>query len=124
MTKYDLTETRFIILMFLLRADDQQLTPAVIATKLGATRATVSKILKRLIANDWVVKTNSVKDKRSVLIQLTSAGEAVLHTFLPHNFEAVKTIMAPFSTSEIATLTKLLHKVNQGSQKSNSEKSH
>lgn len=123
LARYELTETRFIILMFLLRADKHQLTPAAIADKLGATRATVSKILKRLRANDWVSQTNSVADKRSVLIQLTPTGEEVLQAFLPHNFAAVKTIMAPLSASEITTLTNLLHKVNLGTKNLNSEKS-
>lgn len=123
LAEYGLTETRFIILMFLLRADDHSLTPAVIADKLGATRATVSKILKRLTANDWVIKTNSVQDKRSVLIQLAPAGEQVLTAFLPHNFSAVKTIMAPLSATEIVTLSNLLHKINLGTKKLNSEKS-
>lgn len=44
----DLTESRFIILMFLKRAPKQELLPSVIAHKLRATRATVSKLLKAM----------------------------------------------------------------------------
>ncbi|WP_048000719.1 MarR family winged helix-turn-helix transcriptional regulator [Lactiplantibacillus herbarum] len=122
LAEYDLTETRFIILMFLFRADQQQLAPSEIATKLGATRPTVTKILNKLVVNGWVTKVSAVNDKRSVMIELTTTGTLVLEKFLPHNFEAVQVIMSELSQDEITTLSTLLHKVTIGTNKLNEKK--
>lgn len=49
LAKYQLTESRFVILMFLYEAPNQQLLPLQLAEKLGTTRATVSKLLRGLV---------------------------------------------------------------------------
>ena len=117
----DLTETRFIILMFLFRAKDYCLSPSELATKLGAKRPTVTKILNRLMDRGWVVKLSAPNDKRSILIQLTSPGKDVLQQFLPRNFKAVQIIMDALSPDEITTLSSLLKKINTGTNKLNLE---
>lgn len=117
----DLTETRFIILMFLFRAENYCLAPSELATKLGAARPTVTKILNRLMISGLVVKLSAPNDKRSILIQLTPTGKAVLQKFLPRNFEAVQTITAALSPSEIKTLSTLLQKINIGTRNLNLE---
>ncbi|WP_225419866.1 MarR family winged helix-turn-helix transcriptional regulator [Levilactobacillus cerevisiae] len=116
-----LSESKFIILMFLAQAPQQQLAPSVIADKLGATRATVSKLLKGMVAQAWVARVASPTDKRSTLIQLTAAGQQTVTAFLPHNFAAVQTIMAPLSPAEIDQLNGLLQKINQGTHNLNLE---
>ncbi len=112
----DLTESKFIILMFLGQANQKQLSPSEIADKLGATRATVTKLLKGLVAKKWVQRLASDTDKRSAMIQLTELGQRTVTQFLPHNFSAVQTIMGTLSTDEVTQLNKLLKKVNQGTQ--------
>ncbi|MFC6177219.1 MarR family winged helix-turn-helix transcriptional regulator [Companilactobacillus huachuanensis] len=112
----DLTESKFIILMFLGQANQKQLSPSEIADKLGATRATVTKLLKGLVAKKWVQRLASDTDKRSAMIQLTELGQRTVTQFLPHNFSAVQTIMGALSTDEVTQLNKLLKKVNQGTQ--------
>ncbi|WP_225422960.1 MarR family winged helix-turn-helix transcriptional regulator [Companilactobacillus jidongensis] len=112
----DLTESKFIILMFLGQANQKQLSPSEIADKLGATRATVTKLLKGLVAKKWVQRLASDTDKRSAMIQLTELGQQIVTQFLPHNFSAVQTIMGTLSTDEVTQLNKLLKKVNQGTQ--------
>jgi len=122
LAEYDLTETRFIILMFLFQADQYRLAPSEIATKLGATRPTVTKILNKLVINGWVTKVSAVNDKRSVMIELTTTGTHVLEKFLPHNFEAVQVIMSELSPTEITTLSILLNKITIGTSKLNEKK--
>ena len=63
--KSDLSESRFIILMFLYQAPNQTLLPSVISEKLGAARATVSKLLKAMEMKGWISKSTSTTDKRS-----------------------------------------------------------
>ncbi len=69
LTKYQLTESRFVILMFLMGAK-RQLLPRQLAEKLGTTRATVSKLLRGLVTQGRVTKQASPIDKRATLIEL------------------------------------------------------
>lgn len=117
----DLSESKFIILMFLRQAPAQRLLPSEIADKLGATRATVSKLLKGMVAKRWVQRVASLTDKRSTLIQLTASGQQTVTAFIPQNFAAVQRIMAPLSPAEVTQLNGLLKKINQGTKALQSE---
>ncbi|ANZ60515.1 MarR family transcriptional regulator [Secundilactobacillus paracollinoides] len=114
LTQHHLTESRFIILMFLSEATDQQLLPSEIADQLGATRATVSKLLRGMAADGWVQKRASETDKRATYMQLTPTGKATLDAFLPANFAAVKTLFGQLTPDELKTFASLLNKINQG----------
>ncbi|GAX01491.1 MarR family winged helix-turn-helix transcriptional regulator [Secundilactobacillus silagei] len=116
LTKYQLTESRFVILMFLYEAPKQQLLPLQLADKLGTTRATVSKLLRGLVTQGRVTKQASPTDKRAALISLTAEGERVLLSFLPHNFDAVQTLFGNLTSAELTTFSHLLAKINQGTQ--------
>ncbi len=80
---FDLSESRFIILMFLYYADDKQLLPSEIAHKLGVTKPTISKLLRGMEQQGLVSSHQSSTDKRVRDIQLTPAGEKLLRTFCP-----------------------------------------
>lgn len=115
--KNDLSESRFIILMFLKQAENQELLPSTIAEKLGATRATVSKLLKAMEAKEWIKKTIATSDKRSLPVQLTTLGNKVLEAFLPENFAVAEKIFSSFSAEEIKQFSYLLNKIKVGTQK-------
>ncbi|MDN6214169.1 MAG: MarR family transcriptional regulator, partial [Lactiplantibacillus plantarum] len=52
--QYQLSESKFIILMLLENETDHTLLPSELATKLGSARATVSKLLVGLQKRGWV----------------------------------------------------------------------
>jgi len=113
----DLSESRFIILMFLYQAPNQTLLPSVISDKLGAARATVSKLLKAMEMKGWISKSTSTTDKRSLSVQLTETGNQVLEKFLPENFRIVNNLLGSLSSDEIQQLSNLLKKINDSTQK-------
>jgi len=115
--KSDLSESRFIILMFLYQAPNQTLLPSVISEKLGAARATVSKLLKAMETKGWILKSTSTADKRSLSVQLTETGNHVLEKFLPENFSIVNNLLGSLSSEEIQQLSNLLKKINDSTQK-------
>ena len=115
--KNNLSESRFIILMFLYQAPNQTLLPSVISEKLGATRATVSKLLKAMEMKGWILKSTSTTDKRSLSVQLTETGNHVLGKFLPENFSIVNNLLGSLSNEEIQQLSNLLKKINDNTQK-------
>ncbi len=87
-----------------------------LAEKLGATRATVSKLLRGLVDQKRVNKQPSTTDKRATLIGLTAEGERALLDFLPHNFSAVQNLFGELSSDELSTLSQLLEKISNGTQ--------
>lgn len=115
--KNNLSESRFIILMFLYHAPNQTLLPSVISEKLGATRATVSKLLKAMEMKGWILKSTSATDKRSLSVQLTETGNHILGKFLPENFSIVNNLLGNLSSEEIQQLSNLLKKINDSTQK-------
>jgi MarR family transcriptional regulator, negative regulator of the multidrug operon emrRAB len=115
--QYDLSESRFIILMFLYQAPNQTLLPSDISEKLGSSRATVSKLLKVMEKKRWIVKRSSEIDKRFFGIQLTESGIQVLENFLPKNFSIVNTLLCDLTSDDIQALSKIFNKINNGTQK-------
>ncbi|MER2174795.1 MAG: MarR family transcriptional regulator [Carnobacterium sp.] len=119
--RYGLTETKFIILMFLYNEPSHQLLPSILSEKLGSTRATITKVTNGLERNNWIIKKPSSRDKRSVIIQLTHEGEALLENFLPENYRAVSLIMSTLDISEQEELVRLLNKIKLGTKKMQTE---
>ncbi|ERL65923.1 MarR family winged helix-turn-helix transcriptional regulator [Schleiferilactobacillus shenzhenensis] len=108
---FDLSESRFIILMFLYYADQRQLLPSEVATKLGVQKPTVSKLLKGMTAQRIVTSHPSTTDKRVRYIQLTDAGEQLLRAFLPYNYRVSTELFADFSEEEKQQFARLLRKL-------------
>lgn len=115
--KNGLSESRFIILMFLYYAPNQTMLPSVISEKLGATRATVSKLLKAMEIKGWISKSSSATDKRSLSIQLTENGNQVLEKFLPENFNIANVLFGSLTSEEMEQLFYLLKKIQDNTQK-------
>ncbi|MDQ0362103.1 MarR family winged helix-turn-helix transcriptional regulator [Breznakia pachnodae] len=114
--KSNLSESRFIILMFLKQAPDHELLPSVISEKLGATKATVSKLLKAMEQVGLIKKSVSAYDKRSIPVQLTEVGMNVLEEFLPKNFHTVHQLLGSLTNEEIKQFSYLLGKIKEGTE--------
>ncbi|HCC00165.1 MAG TPA: MarR family transcriptional regulator [Ruminococcaceae bacterium] len=117
LNKHGLSESRFIILMFLKNAPNHELLPSVISEKLGATRATVSKLLKVMEAKKWITKRGSTTDKRTISVQLTKAGNTVLEDYLPENFSVIESLFGNLSKEDLIQFSNLLNKIQEGTQK-------
>lgn len=115
--KFDLSESRFTILMFLIRAKDRQLLPSEIADKLGVARPTASKLVKGLINQGLVTSAPSSLDKRMNFIKITNSGAELLNTFLPYNYRAVDELFTDFTVEEKDQFLILLKKLRTGKDK-------
>ena len=74
--------------MYLARCNHYSNTPLGVTDYLGLTKGTVSQSLKALEAKALIVKTQDVRDKRSVHLQLTDAARSLLNALLPPAFLA------------------------------------
>lgn len=116
LARYGLSESKFILLMFLRQAPKQQLLPSELALKLGATRATTTKLLNKMAADHWVEKVKNLEDTRSTLIRLLPKGQEILATFLPINFHSTDAYFSDFNAEEITQFNYLLGKIKQNTQ--------
>ena len=55
-----------------------QLTPTAIAERLGVTTASVTGLLDRLAASGYLIRSPNPRDRRSVLVSLTDAGQRAI----------------------------------------------
>lgn len=80
----DMNPAQWEALRYLARANRFSRTPAAVAEYFGSTRGTVSQTLIALEEKGYVVKRASVRDRRSLDLALTPAGETALaHDALP-----------------------------------------
>lgn len=93
---FDLSESRFVIMMYLSLAEENQLLSSELAERLGVSKATISKILKKMEEKNLIEKIPSETDKRSTYIKLTEDGLEKLKYFLPYNYKAVDQLFSNF----------------------------
>lgn len=74
----DLNPAQWEALRFVSRANRFSRTPAALAEYLGSTRGTVSQTLIALEQKGCITRQESPRDRRSIMLALTSAGQHML----------------------------------------------
>ncbi len=112
--RHGLSHARFRVLVTLLRAGDEDVTPAELADKLSVTRATVTGLVDGLVRSGHVARTENPTDRRQKQIRLTAKGRRQIERVLPDHFQRVTALMAGLKTAEMKQLVLLLNKVAPG----------
>jgi DNA-binding MarR family transcriptional regulator len=112
--RYGLSMGKFTLLMQLLQAPEQGLTPSDFAERAGVTRATITGLLDGLEREGWVRRQPYPSDRRMLSVQLTDKGQQLLSQMLPDHFCRTTGLMANLTATEKKTLIKLLAKVRTG----------
>jgi DNA-binding MarR family transcriptional regulator len=79
-----------------------------IGKKLVLDAATLSGILDRLIAGDWIVKVTDDEDKRILRIHLTKKGMDLRHALSEERDQANQDLLAGMTLEEKILLKRLL----------------
>nr|WP_246147631.1 MarR family winged helix-turn-helix transcriptional regulator [Secundilactobacillus folii] len=108
--QYGLSESRFILLIFLYHADNG-LSLSDLAFKLGVAKPTTSKLIRGMTTAKLVEKVADAQDKRGVKIHLTAVGQKLLEDFLPVNFQTMNRFVSNLSATEQQQLKQLLNKM-------------
>lgn len=109
-----LSQGRFTVLMLLNRCAGTPSTPAELADEAGVTRATMTGLLDTLEKDGIVSRTPDAHDRRTVLVRLTEAGQALIERVLPDYFDCVTNIMEPLNASQRKQLVALLQQLQRG----------
>lgn len=114
LSKHDLLQGRWWVLILLMREESTTSTPSALAEKLGVTRATMTGLLDGLEQSGLVTRVFAKEDRRSVKIQLTSAGQAKLDVVMPDYYRRIRQCMQVLDEEKRVQLQQLLGLINMG----------
>lgn len=81
----DLTAAQWTAMRFFARANRLSRTPSAFASFNATTRGTASQIIKSLVQKDYLFRHQAVDDRRSVRLELTHSGQAIMRYDPLHN---------------------------------------
>lgn len=114
LSKHDLLQGRWWVLILLMREDSLTSTPSLLAEKIGVSRATMTGLLDGLAQSGLVERVFAKHDRRSVQIQLTPAGQAKLDVVMPDYYKRLRQCMRGLDEDKRQQLQQLLGLVNMG----------
>jgi DNA-binding MarR family transcriptional regulator len=114
LSKHDLLQGRWWVLILLMRESDLTSQPSVLAEKLGVTRATMTGLLDGLEQGGLVQRVSAPQDRRSVQVKLTAAGQAKLDAVMPDYYSRLRLCMQGLSESQRSDLQSILGVIDDG----------
>ncbi|SJN09987.1 Transcriptional regulator, MarR family [Leucobacter sp. 7(1)] len=108
---FELTEARFGVL--LAAANDPAATPASIAAQLDVTRAAVTGLIDGLVRQGLVTRSEDPRDRRSLTVTVTLAGQATLAALGPRYGDWLSDLTAGLGASDIARATAALGEIQR-----------
>ena len=107
--RFDLTPIQYASLAAIRAVPD--VDAARLSTLVALDRATLAKVLERLEAKGWIVRSGSKADRRIKLLRVTPKGRAVLAAAEPAVRRCQRRILAPLATSERAAFMRMLDRL-------------
>ncbi|SDM45282.1 MarR family winged helix-turn-helix transcriptional regulator [Nonomuraea jiangxiensis] len=103
-----LTAQQAALLLHAARGDS---TPSLLKSRLGTDTAGMTRLLDRLQAKGLLRRVGHPQDRRSIVIELTDAGRALVPS-LPPVFGGIShQVFAGFSPEEVAQVTDMLRRI-------------
>lgn len=110
--QYGVTRPQFGVLEMLYHLGT--LNQTVIGKKLLVSGGNVTMLVDNLEKHDWVERRRSKKDRRVIMVHLTSAGKDIIEQVLPMHVEALTSAFAVLTLTERETLGILCKKLGRG----------
>jgi DNA-binding MarR family transcriptional regulator len=107
--RFDLTPIQYASLAAIRAVPD--VDAARLSTLVALDRATLAKVLERLEAKGWIVRSGSRADKRIKRLRVTPKGRAVLEAAEPAVRRCQRRILAPLAASERAAFMRMLDRL-------------
>ncbi len=90
LARFDLTETKFSILVTLFALDPDTAMEADLANHAGVTRPSVTNALHELQDQGLVVRTRNSVDRRVINVHITKKGHATIDAAIQHYLETAE----------------------------------
>lgn len=114
LSKYDLLQGRWWVLILLMREENLSSTPSLLAEKTGVTRATMTGLIDSLEQGGLVVRVFDKADRRSVIVKLTEAGQAKLDVVMPDYYRRLRQCMQGLDETKREELNQILGLIQLG----------
>ncbi len=114
LSRHDLLQGRWWVLILLMREDSKTSTPSILAEKAGVSRATMTGLLDGLEQHNLITRVLTKEDRRSIFIKLTKAGQAKLDEVMPDYYSRLRVCMQALSEQDREKLQQILTIVNAG----------
>lgn len=114
LSKHDLLQGRWWVLILLMREESLSSTPSLLAEKTGVTRATMTGLIDSLEQGGLVVRVFDKADRRSVIVKLTEAGQAKLDVVMPDYYRRLRQCMQGLDDTKREELNQILGLIQLG----------
>lgn len=114
LSRFGLSNGRFLTLMVMYRTPDQAVQPSALAHAVGVTRATMTGLLDGLERDGLVLRADDTGDRRKKLVRLTEQGLALLQKVVPEHCRRTTRFSACLGPEEWVTLSALLARLQTG----------
>ncbi|PSN10475.1 MarR family transcriptional regulator [filamentous cyanobacterium CCT1] len=109
--QFDLTPAQFDVIATL--GNTQGMTMGDIGEKTLITKGTLTGVVDRLVQKQLVQRETPADNRRSVVVQLTAAGQAVFEEAFPAHIAHIKECFEQLTPTELETLRGLLARLRQ-----------
>ena len=109
--QFDLTPAQFDVIATL--GNTQGMTMGDIGEKTLITKGTLTGVVDRLVQKQLVQRETPADNRRSVVVQLTAAGQAVFEQVFPAHIAHIKERFEQLTPAELETLRGLLVRLRQ-----------
>ncbi len=107
--EYDLTSAQFDVVATL--GNTQCLSMGDIGEKTLITKGTLTGVVDRLERKGLVIRATPPENRRSVIVQLTAAGQQLFEQVFPAHIGDIKQHLEPLDPSEMELLRVLLNRI-------------
>jgi len=101
-----LSMSQMKVLMLLAVGGERRMSD--LAPQLGISLSTLSSLVERLVEADLAQRGEDPRDRRSVLVSLTSEGRALLDRFQELGGEQLRELLSQLSEPELATVNQAI----------------
>ena len=112
MRPYRLSQGRFSILLSIGNAPNSRLSGNELSSQLGVSKATISKMIKRLSEEGYLICGTNRVDLRKKQYTLTGKANALLEKIIPGYLQRLRLMLLNIKNTEKETLHKVLSKIN------------
>lgn len=109
---FDISLGRFSILLSIFETKDRRISGRDLSRKVGVSKTTISKMLKKLLEHGLINSYSTIQDKRIIKYELTKSGITKLHEIIPGYLMRMRIIGSNISVEEKKQLINILNKIN------------
>ncbi|WP_426454521.1 MarR family winged helix-turn-helix transcriptional regulator [Paenibacillus sp. S-38] len=118
LSEFGITESKLdLLLLLMLHEDREHVTPSAIADRLGIRRASVTALLDWLEKRKWIVREQSVQDRRMIHVSITREGRDLVGNVLPTFWATCASLLSDLDEEERTVFEKILVKLNGSIEK-------